>query len=221
MVTAITVKGSRARPGIMSAPDGTKEAAMTEAGAGRPRDARIGEAVLAVTRDLVAEVGYGDLTLRAIAERAGTSVPAIRRRWASKAHLVHEAVYPADLAAQPTGATDLAGEVRAAVERCVAIVGSPSGRRATPALMGEFMTNPALQEELSARLLGGAGEELAARLAAAVERGEARPDLDVALFVEAVFGATLVAVVMRGPDALDDAWVEGLVGSLVDGLRVR
>ena len=46
--------------------------------------------------ELVVEVGYADLTVAAIAERAGTSKPAIYRRWPSKAHLVHEAAFPAD-----------------------------------------------------------------------------------------------------------------------------
>ncbi|MEU3013914.1 TetR/AcrR family transcriptional regulator [Nocardia asteroides] len=189
--------------------------------AGRPRDVRIDEAVLAAARDLVAEVGYADLTFRAIAERAGTSVPAIRRRWASKAHLVHEAVYPADAVAAPTGAADLRAEVRAVVERCLEIVGSPAGRRATPALMSELMADHALEEELSSRLLSAGWDTLAARLAEAAARGEARPDIDLGLFIEMVFGTTLVAIVLRGRAAVDDAWVDELVRSIVDGLAAR
>ncbi len=195
---------------------------MTEAPpAGRPRDARIDEAVLAAARDLVAEVGYADLTFRAIAERAGTSVPAIRRRWASKAHLVHEAVYPSDAVAAPTGAADLRTEVRTVVQRCLEIVGSPAGRRATPALMSELMADHALEEELSARLLTSGWDSLAARLAEAAARGEARPDVDLGLFIEMVFGTTLVALVLRGRSALDEAWVDGLVTTLVEGLAAR
>ncbi|HWJ65891.1 MAG TPA: TetR/AcrR family transcriptional regulator [Nocardioides sp.] len=196
---------------------------MTEAlpAGGRPRDARIDEAVLAATRELVAEVGYADLTFRGIAHRAGTSVPAIRRRWASKAHLVHEAVYPSDLVIRPTGAVDLRGEVRGIVERCLEILGSPAGRRATPGLMAELMADRALEAELSARLRVSGWDGLAARLAEAVERGEARPDVDIALCIEMVFGATLVAVVMRGREAVDDAWVDGLVAGIVDGMRPR
>lgn len=194
---------------------------MTEtlSAAGRPRDGRIDEAVLAATRELVAENGYADLTFRAIADRAGTSVPAIRRRWASKAHLVHEAVYPSDLVIRPTGANDLRGEVRAIVERCLEIVGSPAGRRATPGLMAEFMADHDLEEELSSRLRVAGWEGLADQLAEAVERGEARDDVDLALCIEMVFGTTLVAIVMRGRDAVDDTWIDGLVTSIVDGMR--
>src|SRR5689334_9907 len=65
------------------------------AGPGRPRDRRIDRAVLAATADLLVEAGYADLTIAAVAERAGTTKPAIYRRWRGKAHLVHEAAFPA------------------------------------------------------------------------------------------------------------------------------
>ena len=61
---------------------------------GRPRDPRIDGAVLRATVELLAETGYPGLLVSAIAQRAGTSKPAIYRRWPSKAHLVHEAVFP-------------------------------------------------------------------------------------------------------------------------------
>ena len=194
---------------------------MSEAAAGRPRDTRIDEAVLDATRALVAEVGYADLTFRAIAVHAGTSVPAIRRRWVSKAHLVHEAVYPSDTFDAPDDIGDLRTEVRGVVERCLDIVGSPHGRRATPALMSELMADHALEEELSSRLLAGGWESLAARLAESAARGESRADVDLGLFIEMVFGTTLVAIVLRGREAVDEAWVDGLVDVIVDGIRVR
>ena len=62
---------------------------------GRPRDPRIDEAVLAATRELLAEVGYKRLSMGLVARRAGVHRPAIYRRWSSKPHLVCEAVYPA------------------------------------------------------------------------------------------------------------------------------
>ena len=55
---------------------------------GRPRDARIDDAVLGAVADLLLEVGYADLTVAAVAERAGTSRPAVYRRWPTKAELV-------------------------------------------------------------------------------------------------------------------------------------
>src|ERR1700746_2144351 len=63
-------------------------------GAGRPRDPRIDAAILTATADLLVHIGYSNLTLAAVAERAGTTKTALYRRWSSKAELVHEAAFP-------------------------------------------------------------------------------------------------------------------------------
>ncbi|MDF2582422.1 MAG: TetR family transcriptional regulator, partial [Mycobacterium sp.] len=63
-------------------------------GAGRPRDPRIDAAILAATSDLLVQIGYSNLTMAAVAERAGTTKTALYRRWSSKAELVHEAAFP-------------------------------------------------------------------------------------------------------------------------------
>ena len=63
-------------------------------GAGRPRDPRIDAAILRATADLLVEIGYSNVTMAAVAERAGTTKTALYRRWSSKAELVHEAAFP-------------------------------------------------------------------------------------------------------------------------------
>ena len=75
---------------------------------GRPRDARIDSAVLDAAAELLAEVGYADLTVAAIADRAGTSRPAVYRRWPTMAHLVHEAAFRDSVTREPprTGVLD-------------------------------------------------------------------------------------------------------------------
>src|SRR5262245_65381251 len=60
--------------------------------AGRPRDARLDAAIEAAAFELIAEAGYNGLSIKAVAERAGTTTPAVYRRWSSKAELVLSAV---------------------------------------------------------------------------------------------------------------------------------
>ena len=79
---------------------------------GRPRDPRIDDSVLRATVELLGKSGYADLSVDAIAKRAGTSKPAIYRRWPSKAHLVHEAVFPLSHATELPDTGSLAGDVR-------------------------------------------------------------------------------------------------------------
>lgn len=59
---------------------------------GRPRDAAIDEAVLEATLDVLDEHGYAGLTLDEVARRAGTSRPAIYRRWPGRTPLVLAAI---------------------------------------------------------------------------------------------------------------------------------
>ena len=80
-------------------------------GAGRPRDPRIERAALAATRELLVEVGYPRLTVAAVAGRAGTTKPALYRRWPSLPHLVYEAAFPDELLA----GMDLGHDLRADV----------------------------------------------------------------------------------------------------------
>ena len=60
---------------------------------GRPREHRLDDAIVAATVDLLGERGYNGLSLAGVAERAGTTTPAIYRRWSSKADLVLSTVF--------------------------------------------------------------------------------------------------------------------------------
>ncbi|WP_299049931.1 TetR/AcrR family transcriptional regulator [uncultured Nocardioides sp.] len=65
---------------------------MSTSTGGRPRDASRDEAILDATLDLLAQVGYDDLTTAEVARRAGAGKATIYRRWPSKADLVVAAV---------------------------------------------------------------------------------------------------------------------------------
>ncbi|MDR6866057.1 AcrR family transcriptional regulator [Microbacterium resistens] len=58
---------------------------------GRPRSAEARAAVLHAVDDLVVERGYGAVTLKAIAERAGVSRQTVYRWWSTKAEILLEA----------------------------------------------------------------------------------------------------------------------------------
>jgi AcrR family transcriptional regulator len=184
---------------------------------GRPRDPRIDDAVLRATVELIGETGYADLAVDAIARRAGTSKPAIYRRWPGKAHVVHEAVFPiGDGTALPdTGS--LAGDVREMVRRTVAVLTTPAARAALPGLVGEMAADPTLHAALLERFGGILSRGLAERLNDAVARGEVRPEVTAADLVEAIAGPTFLALLTRAA-AIDDAWVERTAALITRGI---
>jgi AcrR family transcriptional regulator len=188
---------------------------------GRPRDGRIDGAVLDAATELLHEVGYADLTVAAIADRAGTSRPAVYRRWPTKAHLVHEAVFRSSVVAEhrPTGV--LATDMHGLVHQTAQLLTTPLARLAVPGLIAEAAADPALHARLLERFSAQGWGGIETYLAAAVATGEVRADLDALTVMELVIGAALVAMLVRGPDGLTDAWVERTASVILDGICGR
>jgi AcrR family transcriptional regulator len=184
---------------------------------GRPRDPRIDTAVLTAAVELLAGTGYAELTVDAIAKRAGTSKPAIYRRWPSKAHLVHEAVFPIDDTTDLPDTGTLHGDVREMLRRTVAVLTTPAARAALPGLIAEMATDLTLHAALLVRFNDILTRGLAERLADAAARGEMRPGVTAADLTDALAGITLLALLTRG-DTLDDSWVDRTTALLTKGI---
>jgi len=184
---------------------------------GRPRDKRIDSAVMRSTVELLAETGYADLSVDAIARRAATSKPAIYRRWPSKAHLVHEAVFPISDATALPDTGSLGGDVREMVSRTADVLTTPAARAALPGLVGEMAADLTLHSALLERFGDILSRGLNDRLADAVERGEVRPDVTPAEMVEVVAGTTFLALLTRG-DGLDDSWIDRTAALITRGI---
>lgn len=184
---------------------------------GRPRNPRIDDAVLRATVELIGELPYAELTVGAIATRAGTSKPAIYRRWPSKAALVHEAVFPLHAGTELPNTGTLSGDIREMVRRTLMVFATPAARAALPGLVGEMAADPALHNALLERfgdiIVRGLGEYLQA----AVRRGEIRAEITATDLAESIAGITLVALLARGA-VPDDAWIERTATLIVRGI---
>jgi AcrR family transcriptional regulator len=190
----------------------------TASTSGRPRDARIDDAVRRATCELLEEGGYLQLTIAAIAERSGTTKPAIYRRWRTKAHLVHDAVFPAlDLAPRHDGA-DLRSAVRSIVLAGVELLGRPAARAALPGLLAETAADSTVQAEVLTRAAGGTWAWLQGRLDAGIDEGEVRADACAETVFELVAGAAFVATATRPAGGIDERWVDDVVDLIVRGI---
>ncbi|MBV9513515.1 MAG: TetR/AcrR family transcriptional regulator [Mycobacteriaceae bacterium] len=185
---------------------------------GRPRNPRIDHAVLRATVELLGETGYAELSVDAIARRAGTSKPAIYRRWPSKAHLVHEAVFPANEVTTLPDTGTLAGDVREMMRRTVGVLTTPAARAALPGLVGEMAADLTLHAALLERFDDVLARGLTKRLSEAAAQGEVRPGVTAADVAEALAGITFLALLTRGA-ALDEAWVERAATLIMRGIK--
>jgi AcrR family transcriptional regulator len=186
-------------------------------GAGRPRDRRIDAAILSATAELLVQIGYSNLTLAAIAERAGTTKTALYRRWSSKAELVHEAAFPVAPTALARPAGDMAADVRAMIAAARDVFTTPVVRAALPGLVGDMSAD----SELNARVMSRFADLFTAvqvRLREAVDRGEVHPDVDPDRLIELIGGATLLRLLLRPDERLDDAWVDQTTAIVVHGV---
>ncbi len=185
---------------------------------GRPRDAQIDDAVLRATIDLLERDGYLQLTIANIAERAGTSKPAIYRRWPTKAHLVHEAVFPAQQFESIPPGRDLRADVHTLVQRGLDLLGRPAARAALPGLLAESSANGSLAAEVLAQAAGNTMAWLEERLVAGVARGDVRADVSAATIFELVAGAAFIATVAEPAAAVDQRRIDAIADLIVRGL---
>jgi AcrR family transcriptional regulator len=187
---------------------------------GRPRDPRAHRAILEATRELLTSGGYEQLTIEAIASRAGVGKQTLYRWWRSKAAIVAEAALSGYLIAdeRPMADTgDVAADLRAWLRERFTELTDPSLIaliRGLTAAAAESETDAArLYEQFTGRFQ----RELVRRLAAGAERGQVRGDADLTAAADAVIGTLLYRVLARPSTTAQDG-ADGLVELLFAGV---
>ncbi|MGP9681770.1 TetR/AcrR family transcriptional regulator [Brachybacterium sp. AOP3-A1-3] len=213
--------------GSVQRADGPRDAAARRAGASPDvarRSDRARRAILAATRDLVAEVGYSRLSIEGIASAAGVGKQTIYRWWRSKAEVLFDAILdvnttPDGMVALPdTG--DLEADLRVVLRGAVAELADPATDRLQRAVTAEIQTDPALAEELVRRLLGPQLAATAVRIRSAIDTGQIDGTVDPSLATELLFGPIFHRWLLRTAE-LDDAFADGLLDLVLSGLRPR
>ena len=163
------------------------------------------------------EIGYSNLTMAAVAERAGTTKTALYRRWSSKAELVHEAAFPAAPTAIEAPPGDFRADVGAMIAATRDVFTSPAVRAALPGLIADM----AADAELNTRVMGRFTDLFAAvrtRLAEAMRRGEVHADIDPDRLIEVIGGATMLRLLLWPDRELDDEWVDQTTAIVAHGV---
>ncbi|MFD4266735.1 helix-turn-helix domain-containing protein [Rhodococcus sp. NPDC058481] len=200
-----------------------EEAAETdgERRRGRPRNPAIDDAALAAARELLAEAGWDQTTMVAIAERAGVGKPALYRRWPSKTHLVFEAIFGwVDDATPVADAADPSEWIRRSCAYTLELFGRPEVKAALPGLLAAFGD----REDLLTTLWTDFGGPGVGMLADTLRRGDAdapgvrdTAGLDAqATMLFIVGGAMVLRLLMAGEEA--ESLAERMPDILVSGV---
>jgi AcrR family transcriptional regulator len=190
--------------------------AVREARVGRPRDRQIDAAVLGATLAVLDESGYGRLTLEEVARRAGTTKPAIYRRWAGRQRLVLAALSErlGEARAPDTGCTlcDL--------DECLKVFVA-AFRRMPPGVMGPLFADCAGDRELRAAFMSALFEPPRAAvretLDRALARGDLRDDVDLGLILDLV-ASFIHYRALFGHAPTSDLEIERAVEALLGGI---
>ncbi|PWW20945.1 TetR family transcriptional regulator [Geodermatophilus normandii] len=181
---------------------------------GRPRDPSRDDVIRAAILQLLGEVGYGALTMDAVAAEAGVGKATIYRRWRTKQDLVVDTVSDLNRAWTVTADTgSLEGDLRSLVHRMVEMMASPVGA-ATRSLLAAMQHEPALIEAFRDGPLAvwrRAYDELWAR---AQGRGELGPGLPQSIPAEATT-ALLVQRWLVTREPVDTAYADAVLETVV------
>jgi AcrR family transcriptional regulator len=181
---------------------------------GRPRDPSRDGVIRAAILRLLAEVGYGALTMDAVASEAGVGKATIYRRWRTKQDLVVDTISDlnrAEATAPDTGS--LEGDLRAMLHSFVAVITGPTGA-ATLSLLSTVPHHPALAKAFRSgpiEVWQQAFQEIWAR---AEERGEILPGAGRSVAAETV-SALLVQRWLLTGRPIDDHYADEVLDTVV------
>lgn len=187
---------------------------------GRKRDPAIDTAILAATRELLLEVGYANLSMEAVAARAGTTKPTLYLRYPTRAALIFTATF-ANSTFRPLAQTgDIRADLYGAYRLMIQEFSAPAARAAIAGLLAEIAANPELAQIMRTAVIGPEYERARRQLSEAQRRGQIRDDVDLDLIVDGLIGTALVRITMLD-HPIDDVYGQRLVDLLIDGARPR
>jgi len=184
---------------------------MATAGRGVQRE----EAILLATLQLLAESGYDQLTIDAVAARARCSKATIYRRWPGKAALVMTAVRRyAGRSGTPAPDT---GSLRSDLLAALQAMRSSLTEADAALILGLLIAmrrDPELAATVRDQVLDAKREALGAAIGRAIARGEIPADTDTGLLAE-ISSAVLFSRQLVTGEPLDDDFIQHLVDAVL------
>ncbi|WP_459249856.1 TetR/AcrR family transcriptional regulator [Streptomyces youssoufiensis] len=185
------------------------------------RSERSRRAILDAALELVGEVGFGKLTIEAIAARAGVGKQTIYRWWPSKAAVLFDSFLEqsggagAEITLPDTG--DIVADAKDVLRATVDTMDDPKYALPTRALIAESQSDPELGAEVNARVLEPQLAAWTGRLRAAQEAGQIAPDADLRVAVEMLVGPIFHRWSLRTLP-MSHAYADAIVDQVLGGI---
>ncbi|OUC97263.1 TetR/AcrR family transcriptional regulator [Streptosporangium minutum] len=179
------------------------------------------EAIMRTTLELGREIGYANLSIEAVAARAGAGKHTIYRRWSSKGALLLDSLLSLNgpgLDYPDTG--DVVADLRAQIYAAVDLLAGASFGPLFQALIGEAQHDSRIAAALNERFIAPQADKTVARLKAARDQGQLSPgfDLDLAM---AILSGPLYFQLLITQEPLTHEYVDRILDALFTGMGPR
>lgn len=184
-------------------------------GPGRPRSEAAEKAILDATLHLLAELGYGGLTMDKVAAEAKVSKATMYRRWPSKVHLVITAFSQLpELPCPDTG--NLRQDLIEVLSSFLLITQNTSLAGVLPTLAGERARIPELADYLD-EATRQRREPVKKVIARAVKRGDLPAATDIELAIDLIMSPLVMRIFFTNNPA-DLNFLKQVIDSALKGL---
>jgi TetR/AcrR family transcriptional regulator, regulator of autoinduction and epiphytic fitness len=178
-----------------------------------PRVERSCRVILSAALDLLGEVGYGGMTIEAVAARAGVGKSTVYRHWNGKPELVEDAIRTLKVPLAPPAEGSARERVVGLLQQMAAQLASSTWSSCLPAVIDAAERDPEVLA-VQRRIAAERRQMLVDLLAEGVAAGEfaAAPDLE--LLAECLVGPIIVRRLLLH-EPLDPAQVPALVAQVL------
>ncbi|MFP5379500.1 MAG: TetR/AcrR family transcriptional regulator, partial [Vicinamibacteria bacterium] len=196
----------------MSAPDDTSRRP------GRPRSEHARQAILRAAADLLLDEGSAQVSMDAVAERAGVSKATIYRWWPSRERLALDALLEwtaTTSRARDTGS--LRGDLLSLVRPWVREIRRRPFARVIAELLTKAQSDRAFADNYRRHFVERRRAPMRAAFERAIARGETPPDLDVEVALDLIFGP-IYHRLLHGHAPLTDRFATSVIDLALTGI---
>jgi AcrR family transcriptional regulator len=163
---------------------------------------------------LLADVGYGALTMDAVASEAGVGKATIYRRWRTKQDLVVDTISDLNRAEATTPDTgSIEGDLRSMMQQMVSMITGPTGA-ATLSLLSTIPHQPALADAFRNGPLAVWRHAFEQVWTHAEQRGEVRPGLSGSVVAESTSALMVQRWLLTG-EPVNEAYADEVLTTVV------
>lgn len=178
-------------------------------------------AALSAALELLADGGVKGLTIEGVAARTGIAKTTLYRRWRSKEDLALAVLL--DMARMATGAPagpDVRAGLISYLDAVITILRDTLMGPVMQGLASDLATDPEMAKAFRAEVIAFRQEHLAKVIQHGLDEGELRPEIDLVLLQELLFGPVYYRLLFTG-QSLEDDLAERIVDSVLPGILVE